>query len=177
VHTSWVSTSPLLQHLPSRPGLTCVVTESSDSDEHFSDAQSAQGNSAGAASPIPRTRVEKVDDEPSYGEVPGTEAYDKRTKDASPDEIAIVQDEQSPPTPTSAGQTVAPGSPTIPKTVVDETVDVPGSSTHKPYHEHLHQADAIPDFIRKPDGTGEANPTPASLDVNTQDTGTATKSS
>ncbi|KAI0553536.1 hypothetical protein F4679DRAFT_423352 [Xylaria curta] len=140
--------------------------EASDSDEHYSDAQSSPGKSARAISPIPRTRVEKVDDEPSYGEVPGTEAYKKRTEDASPDEIAIVRDEQSPP---ASSQAIAPGKITIPKTVVDETDDVPGSSTHD-YHEHLHQADATPDIIRKPDGTSEANPFAASLDVNTQDT-------
>ncbi|TGJ87996.1 hypothetical protein E0Z10_g745 [Xylaria hypoxylon] len=142
--------------------------EASDSDEHYSDAQSSPGGSTRAISPIPRTRVEKVDDEPSYGEVPGTAAYDKRTEDASPDEIAIIQDdEQSPPTPSS--QTVVPGGAAIPKTVVDETDDVPGSSTHS-YNDHLHQADAAPDVIRKPDGTGEASPVPASLDPNTQDT-------
>ncbi|RYC56036.1 hypothetical protein CHU98_g10169 [Xylaria longipes] len=140
--------------------------EGSDSDEHYSDAQSSPGNSTRAISPIPRTRVEKVDDEPSYGEVPGTEAYEKRTEDASPDEIAIVQDKQSPPT---SNEAIAPGKFTIPKTVVDEADDVPGSSTHD-YHEHLHQADATPDIIRKPDGTSEANPVPASVDVNTQNT-------
>ncbi|TDZ17811.1 Uncharacterized protein Cob_v009342 [Colletotrichum orbiculare MAFF 240422] len=43
------------------------------------------------ASPIPKTRVEKVDDEPSYGEVPGTEAYRMREGDAEPDEIAIQE--------------------------------------------------------------------------------------
>ncbi|KAI0443671.1 hypothetical protein F4803DRAFT_514405 [Xylaria telfairii] len=140
--------------------------EASDSDEHYSDAQSSPKNSTRAVSPIPRTRVEKVDDEPSYGEVPGTEAYAKRTEDASPDEIAIVPGEQSPPT---SSQAVALGNATIPKTVVDETDDVPGSLTHD-HHEHLHQADAMPDIIRKPDGTSETNPTAASLDVNTQDT-------
>lgn len=147
--------------------------EASDSDEHYSDAQSSPGNSTGAASPIPKTRVEKVDDEPSYGEVPGTEAYDKRTEDAEPDEIAIILDEPSPP---SRSQAVAPSRIIIPKTVVDETDDVPGSSTHG-YHEHLHQVDAAPDIIRKPDGTSKASPTSSSLDANIQDTGTATKSS
>ncbi|KAK5632936.1 hypothetical protein RRF57_008650 [Xylaria bambusicola] len=124
-------------------------------------------DNARAASPIPRTRVEKVDDEPSYGEVPGTEAYDKRTEDASPDEIAIVQDDQSPP-PSSNNNTVS-RSTVIPKTVVDVTDDVPGSSTHN-YHDRLHQADAAPDIIRKPDSIGEANPIPAPLDANIQDT-------
>jgi hypothetical protein len=167
---SWVSTFPL-SHI-STHSLTYIVVESSDSDDHFSDAQSAPGT--GAVSPIPRTRVEKVDDEPSYGEVPGTAAYDKRTKDASPDEIAIVPDEQS--LPLSTSQAITPGSTSVPKTVVDETHDVPGSSTHH-YHEQSHTADATPDIVRKPDGTAEANPIPASLDVDTQDTGTTTKSS
>ncbi|KAI1428293.1 hypothetical protein F5Y12DRAFT_732983 [Xylaria sp. FL1777] len=140
----------------------------SDSDEHYSDAQSSPRDNARAVSPIPRTRVEKVDDQPSYGEVPGTEAYDKRTEDASPDEIAIVQDDEQS-SPPSTNHTAAPQDAAIPKTVVDETDDAPGSSTHN-HNEHLHQADATPDIIRKPDGTGEANPIPASLDASTQDT-------
>ena len=37
---------------------------------------------------IPKTIVEKVEpDKPSYGEVPGTAAYEKRRADADPDEI------------------------------------------------------------------------------------------
>ncbi|KAI1274329.1 hypothetical protein F5Y07DRAFT_373348 [Xylaria sp. FL0933] len=141
--------------------------EASDSDEHYSDAQSSPRNNARAVSPIPRTRVEKVDDEPSYGEVPGTEAYNKRTEDASPDEIAIVQDGDGQSPPTSSTHAVAPKDAAIPKTVVDQTDDVPGSSTHN-YNEQLHQADATPDMVRKPDGTGEANPIPAPLDASTQ---------
>ncbi|GAP86037.1 hypothetical protein SAMD00023353_0301590 [Rosellinia necatrix] len=139
--------------------------EASDSEEHYSDAQSSPRNSARAVSPIPRTRVEKLDDEPSYGEVPGTEAYEKRTEDASPDEIAILQVSQ----PSPACDQPVPGTTSIPKTVVDETDDIPGSSTHA-HNEHLHQADAVPDVIRKRDGTGEANPIPASVDAETQDT-------
>ncbi|KAI1368557.1 hypothetical protein F5Y08DRAFT_295205 [Xylaria arbuscula] len=141
--------------------------EASDSDDHFSDARSSPRDTARAASPIPRTRVEKVDDEPSHGEVPGTEAYEKRTEDASPDEIAIIPDEQS--RPTSSYRETISRSTVIPKTVVDETADAPGSSTHN-YHDHLHQADATPDIIRKPDGTGQANPIPSPLDANTDDT-------
>ncbi|OTB08742.1 hypothetical protein M426DRAFT_7465 [Hypoxylon sp. CI-4A] len=135
---------------------------SSDSDEHFSDAQSSPGNSPGSASPVPRTRVEKVDDEPSYGEVPGTEAYQKRTRDAEPDEIAIIHEKK--PESISPDRPVTPGGHPIPKTVVDESADAPGSSSHN-YNVNLHQADASPDFVRKPDGTGEANPTPSSLDT------------
>ncbi|KAI0396067.1 hypothetical protein F5Y17DRAFT_473529 [Xylariaceae sp. FL0594] len=139
----------------------------SESDDHFSDAQSAPDKDSRAVSPIPRTRVERVDDEPAYGEVPGTEAYNKRTEDATPDEIAIIPDEHSPPP--SANRSPSPGDRPIPKTVVDETDDAPGSSTHH-YHEHLHQADATPDFVRKPDGTGEANPVPLPVDATPQDT-------
>ncbi|KAI1827999.1 hypothetical protein F4861DRAFT_490258 [Xylaria intraflava] len=141
--------------------------EASDSDEHYSDAQSAPASSTRAVSPIPRTRVEKVDDEPSYGEVPGTEAYNKRTEDASPDEIAIVEGEQSRWTP--ASPVAATGSTIIPKTVVDETDDVPSSSAHH-HNEHLRQADATPDVIRKPSNPDETNRTPAPLDASTQDT-------
>ncbi|KAI0018358.1 hypothetical protein F4780DRAFT_751746 [Xylariomycetidae sp. FL0641] len=140
--------------------------ESSESEDHFSDAQSAQGASPGATSPVPKTRVEKVDTEPSYGEVPGTLAYNKRTEDAEPDEIAIVKDEGAEANASAASST---GGQSIPKTVVDETADAPGSSTHH-FHEHMHQTDAEPDIVRKPDGTGEANPVPSSLDANAQDT-------
>ncbi|KAI1382282.1 hypothetical protein F4677DRAFT_401486 [Hypoxylon crocopeplum] len=135
---------------------------SSDSDEHFSDAQSSPGNSPGSVSPVPRTRVEKVDDEPSYGEVPGTEAYEKRTNDAAPDEIAIISEKK--PEPVSPDRPVTPGGHPIPKTVVEESVDVPGTSKHH-YHESIHQADATPDFVLKPDSTGEANPTPSTIDT------------
>ncbi|KAK7951517.1 uncharacterized protein PG986_007245 [Apiospora aurea] len=139
---------------------------SSDSEDHFSDAQSAHSESAEPNSPVPKTRVEKVDDEPSYGEVPGTEAYDKRTGDAAPDEIAVIPD---PGTDSSAKDTTAPESQPVPKTVVDETADAPGSTTQN-YHEDLHAADATPDYVRKADGTGEASTQPASLETTGQAT-------
>jgi len=44
--------------------------------------------------PIPKTRVERVDSKPSHGEVPGTEAYEKRAQDAQPDIIEEVGDIQ-----------------------------------------------------------------------------------
>ncbi len=65
-----------------------IVYIESSSDEHFSDASEGRAGQAGrsnATSPIPTTRVERVDDQPSYGEVPGTEAYSKRAQDAVPD--------------------------------------------------------------------------------------------
>lgn len=116
-----------------------------------------------------------MDDEPSYGEVPGTEAYDKRTGDAAPDEIAIVTydvDKAG----SSTDDLTTPGGQPIPKTVVVETADAPGSETHH-YNEHLHEADAAPDYVKKADGTGEANPLPASLETTGEAPGTAAKSS
>lgn len=44
-------------------------------------------------SPIPRTMVEKIDPEsPSYGEVPGTQAFEKRQADAVPDLVKKADD-------------------------------------------------------------------------------------
>lgn len=148
----------------------------SESDDHFSDAQSVPEENAVSASPVPKTRVEKVDDEPSYGEVPGTEAYEKRTGDAEPDEIAVIPDEAADNDSASGEGSSAPETQAIPKTVVDETADEEGAKTHH-FHEELHQADAAPDFVRKADGTGEANTVPASLETTGDAPGTAAKSS
>ncbi|KAK8114721.1 hypothetical protein PG999_006790 [Apiospora kogelbergensis] len=141
---------------------------SSDSEDHFSDAHSAPSESAEPHSPVPKLRVEKVDDEPSHGEVPGTEAYDKRTSDATPDEIAVIPDTEAAAS-TKDVATPTPESQPVPKTVVDETPDAPGSTTQH-YHEDLRQADATPDYVRKADGTGEASTQPASLETTGQAT-------
>jgi hypothetical protein len=96
--------------------------------------------------------VEKIDDEPSYGEVPGTEAYRKREGDAEPDEIAIIPDISDSKTSTSESQDVprspTPGGYPIPKTVVEESPDTDGSVTH-PEIEKRHRADPPPDLILK----------------------------
>ena len=42
--------------------------------------------------PIPITKVEKVDLEPSHGEVPGTKAFEMRKEDAEPDIVKQVGD-------------------------------------------------------------------------------------
>lgn len=73
-----------------------LIAEASDSEDQFTDAQSAP-TSPGVSSPLPKTRVEKVDNEPSFGEVPGTEAYKKREQDAEPDEIAMIPKKTSTP--------------------------------------------------------------------------------
>ena len=122
--------------------------ESENEDDHFSDASEGPK----PASPIPTTRVEKVDDIPSHGQVPGTVAYKIRTKDAVADEIEVIPEgshsrsrsrsEMENPTPT-------PGGAPIPITVV-ETVDpatpdhthLPGAGSHE-----KHVADAVPDVV------------------------------
>lgn len=103
--------------------------------------------------------------------MPGTEAYEKRVGDAAPDEVTIV-----PETKTATEDLATPEHPPIPKTVMDETTDVPNSRTDG-FHEDLHKADATPDLVRKPDGTGEVNTMPASLETKGETTGTAAKSS
>ena len=127
----------------------------SDSEEHYSDAQSG-ANSPVPRSPIPKTRVEKVDDEPSYGEVPGTEAYKMREGDAAPDEIAIIPD-LSLKTDVGGGEddrgrTLSPGGHPIPKTVVEQSPDTAGSVEHEET-KAKHRADAPPDLVIHADGT------------------------
>ncbi|KAK3906786.1 hypothetical protein C8A05DRAFT_11479 [Staphylotrichum tortipilum] len=141
--------------------LTPSPAEASDSEEHYSDAQSGPA-SPGRASPIPRTRVERVDDKPAYGEVPGTQAYRLREGDAEPDEIAIIPDPSEPLKPESElpARSPTPGGHPIPKTVVEETPDTPGSVTH-PENRQRRLSDARPDLVVKADGHveegGEAN--------------------
>jgi hypothetical protein len=98
--------------------------------------------------------VERVDDKPAYGEVPGTTAYQLREEDAAPDEIAYVPDpDAKEPTPgdTQEGAPPNPGGQPIPKTVVEESPDVEGSVTH-PEIEKRHGSDPHPDVVLKADG-------------------------
>lgn len=132
-------------------------TDSSESDDHFSDAQSAPRSSA--ASPIPKLRVEKISDEPSYGEVPGTEAYKLREGDAEPDEIAIVPEEKMVADGEEQEEDIkspsTPGGHPIPKTVVEESS---GNSEAQTHPETKHKADTPADLVVKSseeqDGTG-----------------------
>jgi hypothetical protein len=124
--------------------------ESSDSDDHFSDAQSGLEQNSGGVSPIPTTRVEKVDDEPSYGEVPGTEAYHMREEDAEPDEIAIIPPGKESRT-ANENSPSTPGGQPIPTTIVEKIDpdtpshgEVPGTTAHD-----KRAADAVPDLVVK----------------------------
>ncbi|TVY21357.1 Uncharacterized protein LARI1_G001359 [Lachnellula arida] len=122
--------------------------ESSD-DDHFSDAQSDLKHTPGTLSPVPSTRVEKVDGEPSHGEVPGTDAYDKRVQDAAPDEIEVIPDGiESRSRSATTTRPSTPGQP-IPITVVEKVNpetpshgEVPGTPAHD-----KRTADAVPDVV------------------------------
>ncbi|EPE03949.1 hypothetical protein F503_04797 [Ophiostoma piceae UAMH 11346] len=125
----------------------------SDSEDHFSDAQSVPAESS-RASPIPKTRVEKVDNEPSYGEVPGTEAYRLREGDAEPDEIAVIQDSNQNDKESDAASTLP--KPHVPTTVLEEAPDAEGAKTPDG---KKHEADPVPDLVVKADGTLEISGT------------------
>ncbi|KAL8942443.1 MAG: hypothetical protein Q9211_001386 [Gyalolechia sp. 1 TL-2023] len=136
------------------PGAHELSSDGSDNEEEiFSDAQEGPKEPAGSNSPIPKTRVEKVDDRESHGEVPGTEAYNLRRQDAVPDELEIVGDRSNPSSRrTSQSQpdrAFTPGGSPIPKTVVEKIEstspshgEVPGTAAH-----NMRQADAVPDVI------------------------------
>jgi len=132
----------------------------SESDEHFSDASEGHNKHAnrapnpGDVSPIPITRVERVDVEPSYGEVPGTDAYKMRVQDAVPDEVEVVPEgNRSRSTSRVSGteRPLTPGGTPIPKTVVEKVDpaepshgDVPGTHAYE-----VRAADAVPDVVVK----------------------------
>lgn len=130
-----------------------LSAEASDSEEHYSDAQSGPVSPVRAPSPIPRTRVERVDDRPAYGEVPGTQAYRMREEDAEPDEIAIIPDssDPTPAEPEPVARPPTPGGHPIPKTVVEESPDGEGAVTH-PETRQRRKSDAHPDVVVKADG-------------------------
>jgi len=128
--------------------------ESSDSDDHFSDAQSGLEATSGISSPaipIPHTRVEKVDDETRYGEEPGTDAYRMREQDASPDEIEVVPEFHRSTSSLSMTNPTSPGGQPIPMTVVEKVDpsspshgEIPGTEAHD-----KRLSDAVPDLVVK----------------------------
>ncbi|KAF4213765.1 hypothetical protein CNMCM8980_008975 [Aspergillus fumigatiaffinis] len=126
-------------------------------DEHFSDASEGHERSrpqSGSTSPIPLTRVERVDDRPAHGEVPGTTAYEKREQDAVPDEIEIIPTgsrSRSSSTVGSQNRPLTPGGSPIPRTIVEKVDvnqpshgDVPGTLAYE-----KRRADAVPDLVIK----------------------------
>lgn len=141
------------------------------SDDHFSSASEGDDGiphrPAPPQSPIPITRVERVDDSPAHGEVPGTPAYSLRTQDAVPDEIEIVPEGRRSRSATlqisgtrSRGNSAAsnsstgsrpmtPGGTSIPKLVVERVDNKPAHGEVEgtvAYEKRL--ADAAPDEVR-----------------------------
>jgi hypothetical protein len=132
-------------------------------------------------SPIPRTVVEKVDlESPSHGEVPGTEAYEKRRADAVPDEISALTDNtegtqsNNDSSTGSQARPLTPNGSPIPRTVVEKVDleslshgEVPGTEAYE-----KRQADAVPDLIKSvddPDATQPPSNDYEFPDVNTWD--------
>lgn len=140
-----------------------AVGTSDNEDDVYSDARS------GANSPIPTTRVERVDDAPSHGEVPGTAAYDIRSQDAVPDELEIIP-EGAESRPSSRledhERPLTPGGTPIPRTVVQKVDpglpsygDVPGTAAHK-----SREADAVPDVVLHASESGRPSSSPPEID-------------
>ncbi|PYH40912.1 uncharacterized protein BP01DRAFT_360891 [Aspergillus saccharolyticus JOP 1030-1] len=147
-------------------------------DEPFTDANeghqqppSRPSSATGRTSPIPLTRVERVDENPAHGEVPGTSAYEIRTRDAVPDQVEVIPDgSRSRSTSTSRQQQrpMTPSSP-IPRTVVEKVDldqpshgDVPGTPAYE-----LRKADAVPDVVMKASDSDDAAPNPESVSIPT----------
>jgi hypothetical protein len=133
--------------------LPLTGTEESSEDEYFSDASEGRRRASRPqtpASPIPRTRIERVDDTPAYGEVPGTAAYARRAQDAVPDEVEVSgrlskRSSQYLEPPTTPGGTL------IPRTVVEKVDpsspsygEAPGSKGYS-----HRKADSVPDLVLK----------------------------
>ncbi|ERF70046.1 hypothetical protein EPUS_03598 [Endocarpon pusillum Z07020] len=134
----------------------------SGDDEHFSDALEGHQRpnsrppsplNSRPTSPIPRTRVERVDDEPRHGETPGSPAYDMRRQDAVPDELEIVPEGRLSKRSSSSSlqPSLPPGGPPVPLTVVEKVDpaspshgEVPGTAAYE-----QRQADAAPDVVLK----------------------------
>ena len=135
-----------------------MLIDLESSDEHFSDASEGQGHARNFStssvpnSPIPVTRVERVDDNPSHGEVPGTAAYSLRTQDAVPDEVEIVPEGQrsrSSSRLSGADRPSTPGGTPVPRTIVEKVEpdkpshgEVPGTAAY-----NMRTADAEPDEV------------------------------
>ena len=139
--------------------LTSLIDSSED--EHFSDASEGKrkiSRPATPASPIPTTRVQRVDDEPAHGEVPGTPAYDQRRQDAVPDEIEVVPEGRLSKRASQAfDQPLTAGGSAIPRTVVEKVDPAKASYGDDPDTRawHHRKTDSVPDLITRAPGPGE----------------------
>lgn len=140
------------------------ISSASDTEtDHFSSASEGDTPNHPPHSPIPITRIERVDDKPAHGEVPGTPAYALRTKDAVPDEIEVVPDGQRSRSGTTSrsragsvmgeremSRPATPGGTAIPKTVVERVDDKPAhGEVEGTLAKEMRGADAEPDEVIK----------------------------
>lgn len=112
---------------------------------------------------MPTTRVEKVDHEPSHGEVPGTDACNMRKSDAEPDEVSFVEESTNSGAESPAMQPSTPGGQPIPITRV-QLVE-PSSPSHGDVPNtrafEMRKEDAEPDIVEVAEDTaGTATPSP-----------------
>ena len=138
------------------------VESSNDEEDVFSDAHDVVQSTSRSNSPIPTTRVEKVDDVPSHGQVPGTAAYQLRSQDAVPDELEIIPEGTDSRQSSGQGNDDEANRPLgvqIPKTVVEKVDlaspshgDIPGTASYE-----KRMADAVPDVILQAPEPGQAS--------------------
>lgn len=108
-----------------------------------------------SSSSNPIMRVERVDDRPAHGEIPGTDAYNKRLLDAVPDEVEVVPEGQRSRSNTTRSRAASnlsthsgAGSP-IPRTVVERVDDKPAhGEVEGTAAREMRLADAEPDEVR-----------------------------
>ncbi len=100
--------------------------------------------------PIPITVIEKIDpSEASYGEVPGTEAHEKRLADAVPD-LVVRTGERSRSSSTRSRAGSTPGDLPIPITKVEKVDSKPSHGEVPGTHAYeLRKEDAEPDIVEE----------------------------
>lgn len=145
-----------------------ALPDSSDtSSDRFTDASEGhkRSHSRGSErSPVPTTRVERLDDEPAHGEVPGTEAYNIRAQDAVPDEVEIITRSRAASRVNPSDRPTTPLNLTVPRMVVEKIDpdepsygDVPGTQAYE-----KRKADAVPDAVIRSPVAGSPNNSPFS---------------
>lgn len=131
-----------------------VIPEGSRSRSQSTAQSPAPGNS-----PVPRTVVERVEPErPSHGDVPGTDAYNKRKADAVPDLVTTAPESGGTPEldPEPNAATAADDT-AVPETLVSEVETPTGEETESGPHAHRRRpSDALPDSVETvPDAPGK----------------------
>jgi hypothetical protein len=126
---------------------------SDESSDRFTDASEGHKRTLSRdfeRFPVPITRVERLDDEPAYGEVPGTAAYKLRTQDAVPDEVEVITRSRSTSRVVPSDRPLTLDIP-VPRIVAEKIDpdepsygDVPGTAAYE-----KRRADAVPDMVIK----------------------------